>query len=282
MSASPPLTRGTTFPLWADEIRALPTSFARSALFTVGSLKSTRAVCKDTHVASASGINMLFTGEELRQDDEDVFLQLVHLSRGRPTEEGIEFTAHAVLQQLGWSTGALGYKRLKATLDRMKRGEIKLLAKEGRRGFVGSLISSWGWREEETSNSVRAKMFVRFDSAILELFGAQPYTQLQWQERAGLSSMMAKWLHTFLITQPATRAINLEELKALSGSRAGSLRTFRETVRDALAELKANGIISDWRMSIDSVFFAMPGGDPLMKLIPGTVLDRTREEHQPA
>jgi len=225
---------------------------------------------------------MLFSGEELRQDDEDVFLQLVHLSRGRPTEEGVEFTAHTVLIQLGWSTGSLGYKRLKATLDRMKRGEIKLLAKEGRRGFVGSLISSWGWREEESSNSIRAKMFVRFDPAILELFGAQPYTQLQWDERAALSSMMAKWLHTFLITQPATRAINLEELKALSGSKAGSLRTFRETVRDALTELKANGIIADWRMTVESVFFAMPGGEPLMKLIPATVLDLSREDVHPA
>lgn len=269
-----------TFPLWKEGMRALPTAFARSALFTVGSLKSPRKQCAGHQVASAAGVNMLFTGEELRQDDEDLFLALLHLMRGKAAGDAVTFMAHSMLLELGWSTGGLGYKRLKDTLDRMKRGEIRLLGTDGKKGFVGSLISSWGWDEGPDAGrgttSSRAKIFVRFEPAILELFGRQPYSELQWAQRSSLASMMAKWLHTFFISQPATRAISLGELQALSGSQAGT-RSFRQTLRSALDELKAQHIVSAWRLEAEYLWVTLANGEEMLRLVPESVLDTSSE-----
>ncbi len=262
------------FPLWPEAVRALPTSFARSALFTVGSLKHKRQICTDITIATSAGVDMIFSGEELRQDDEDVFLQLLHLSRGQASGQPVVFGTLSMLQELNWSTNGQGYKRLKATLDRMQSGKIKLQAKEGRKGFVGSLLSSWGWTDEENTSSARAKMFVRFEPSILELFGIQPFTQLQWSERNSLDSTMAKWLHTFLITQPVTRGIRLTELLALSGSKAGSMTVFRQTLRGALDELKTKKCINEWRLEREFLFVATKG-EELMRLLPGSLLDIT-------
>jgi len=262
----------SSFPLWPETDRALPTSFARSALFTVGSTKHKRPKWDDTKIATAAGIDLIFSGEELRQDDEDVFLQLLHLTRGRPPGEPIFFMAHALLQELEWVTSVQGYTRLRTTLDRMQSGKIKLQAKEGRKGFVGSLISSWGWDEDEQSTSSRAKMFVRFEPAILEVFGMQPYTQLQWAERNSLDSTVAKWLHSFMMSKPTTLSIQLSELVELTGSRAGTMTVFRNTLRKALTELKDKGVLGDWRLDRDYLFLA-PKGEALMRLLPGSVLD---------
>ncbi len=263
-----------SFPLWPEAVRALPTSFARSALFTVGSLKHKREQCKETTIATSAGVDMIFTGEELRQDDEDVFLQLLHLSRGQAAGAPVVFGTHAMLQELNWATNGQGYKRLKATLDRMQSGKIKLQAKEGRKGFVGSLLSSWGWTDDENTSSTRSKMFVRFEPSILELFGIQPFTQLQWAERNSLDSTMAKWLHTFLITQPVTRGIRLTELLALSGSKASTMTVFRQTLRGALDELKTKKCIAEWRLEKEILYVAL-NGEQMLRLTPGSVLDIT-------
>lgn len=261
-----------SFPLWPEAVRALPTSFARSALFTVGSVKHKRAQCKETTIATSAGVEMIFTGEELRQDDEDVYLQLLHLSRGQAAGLPVVFGTHAMLIELNWATNGQGYNRLKATLDRMQSGKIKIQAKEGRKGFVGSLLSSWGWKEEDEGSLHRAKMFVRFEPSILELFGFQPYTQLQWAERNSLVSTMAKWLHTFLITQPQTRGILLTELLALSGSKASTMTVFRQTLRGALDELKEKKCIAEWRLEREILFVAL-NGEQIMRLLPRAVID---------
>jgi len=76
-------------PIWRDDRRGMPNDLVRSALFTIGNSRQKRSFRRDTVIAALGELEITYTGEELRQDDEDVFLQLVHLARLAPLGETV-------------------------------------------------------------------------------------------------------------------------------------------------------------------------------------------------
>lgn len=112
---------------------------ARSALFCVGSRKPRRQM-KNEVIASLEEATIRYTGAELRQDDEDVFLQLCHLARGRPVDDMIEFSAYAMLKSLGWGHSSKAYQRLRDCIDRLKANALKVsLDTDGRTVEFGGI-----------------------------------------------------------------------------------------------------------------------------------------------
>ena len=102
--------------MWPQELRGLPNVFARSALFSVGNLRAgPRKFLKRHPLAALSGINIVYTGEQLRQDDEDVFLQILHIGRMQELGTEVRFTAASMITELGWSRNTKSYKRLAET-----------------------------------------------------------------------------------------------------------------------------------------------------------------------
>lgn len=50
------------------------------------------------HVLAVIGEGVLaYTGEELRTDDEDVWLQILHLAKEQPLSTAVEFTPYAMV-----------------------------------------------------------------------------------------------------------------------------------------------------------------------------------------
>ena len=62
---------------------------------------------------------LVYTGEELHQDDEDVFLQVLHLAKEQQLGEDITFTGNAMIQALGWTRNTGSYERLSACIPRL-------------------------------------------------------------------------------------------------------------------------------------------------------------------
>lgn len=54
------------FPIWPEPTRGLPNTIARSALFNVRFKKNPRQQLKNHVVSALNGINIVYTGEELR------------------------------------------------------------------------------------------------------------------------------------------------------------------------------------------------------------------------
>ncbi|MEC4723934.1 plasmid replication initiator TrfA, partial [Noviherbaspirillum sp. CPCC 100848] len=98
-------------PLWENQVRGLPNPLARSALFSVARQNEPRQHLKERPITSVKGVEIFYTGEELRQDDEDVFLNLVHLARSQPLGHEVSFTAYSMLKSMGWPTSAPSYER---------------------------------------------------------------------------------------------------------------------------------------------------------------------------
>jgi len=112
-------------PIWPKEVRGIPNAFARSALFNVSSSrKGSRSNLKRRLLASVRGISITYTGEELRQDDCDCFLQILHIARVHELGTFVQFTAYSMLTELGWTKNSASYKRLVDCLDRLKASAV--------------------------------------------------------------------------------------------------------------------------------------------------------------
>ncbi|RLA21477.1 MAG: hypothetical protein DRQ56_00455 [Gammaproteobacteria bacterium] len=219
-------------PLWSDSRRGIPNDLVRGALFTVGNCRTERAFRKSMSIATLGGIDVTYTGEVLRQDDEDVFLQLVHLARLIPLGSCIEFTAHSLLKSLSWATNKPSYDRLKRTIQRLTATGLEISTKTG--GYSGSLIRDFEWREEDGTSSRTWK--VRLEPRIISLFGHVKYSQIVWEKRLQLGNL-AKWLHSFYYSHAQPFPMKVETLRQLCGSTTKSKAKFRQLLKSALNEL---------------------------------------------
>lgn len=240
-------TRSVQLPLWAEDVRGLPNALARSALFTVtGADRETgkRTMFKKRLVASIRGTKIEYTGELLNQNDEDVMLQAIHLSRLMPLGECVEFTAHAFIRQLGWTINSRSYVRLRDCLDRLKATGVIISVDGETKGFNGSLIRKFMWTTEDGMTKL-TRWRVWLEPEIIALFGPVSYSKIEWDQRLRLSPL-AKWMHAFFATHREPFGYKLVTLKELCGSETKQLFHFRKRIKKALAELQEVGFLKSW------------------------------------
>ncbi|WP_175108567.1 plasmid replication initiator TrfA [Pararobbsia alpina] len=91
-------------------------------------------------IASVGGTTITLEGEELRQDDADVFVEILHLARDTQLSERVEFTGYAMLKLLGWDTSGKGYERLVTTIKRLQKSTIGVTFEGSKKGFQGQLV----------------------------------------------------------------------------------------------------------------------------------------------
>ena len=224
-------------PIWPQELRGMPNAFARSALFNVANArKGKRSNLKRAPIAALRGITITYTGEELRQDDDDVYLQILHIARMHPLGTYVQFTAHSMLRELGWSINNGSYKRLVDCLDRLKASAVAVTV-EGlsgsRTNYTGSLIRSFKWKEDGEGGVAMRHWEILLEKEILALFGSSAYSRLEWKLRLKLPPL-AKWLHSFYHTHAQPFDYSVAKLYELCGSETAELRQYRYNLRKAL------------------------------------------------
>lgn len=235
------VTEAPQIPLWPERFRGLPHVFARSALFTAAnSSNGPREKLTQAEIFSVKGVTIHYTGEELRSDDEDVFLQVSHLARNHPLGQEIEFSAHSLLKSLKWDPCGAGYKRLRDVLTRLTATAVSISADSMERGFAGSLIQSFSWDG--------SKWTIALDPRVSRLFGTTQYTRLDWEQRLALSPM-AKKLHSFYVTHAQPFPMKVETLHSLCNSKIKLLSQFRPALKRTLERLKSIGFLESF--SID-------------------------------
>ena len=231
--------------MWPQDMRGIPNAFARSALFNVANArKGARSNYKRREVAALEGIKITYTGEELRQDDEDVFLQILHIARMRNLGEQVTFTAWAILTELRWTRNSGSYKRLVDCLDRLKASAVAVTVEDssGRReNYTGSLIRSFRWQEDASGASLR-EWTVLLEREIIALFGPTSYSHLNWQLRLKLPPL-AKFLHTFYHSHAMPLPYKVATFHRLTDSGIAELRQFRFKLKAALARLVEEGFL---------------------------------------
>jgi len=250
----PSLFSAVQLPIWGEAQRGLPNSLARGALFTSVRDNSTRLYFEGAPVATLSGIELHYRGQELRQDDASVFMTILHLARHFPLGQEIPFTAYSMLKELGWSINSKEYQHLRQCIDRLSATSVRVTADRGRTGYGGSLVRQFVWRDSAGVQLSHWKVWL--EPEIVRLFGEQAFTIFEWGQRRliGGRASLALWLHSFLCTHAEPIPMSVEKYHQLSGSKSKNLFHFRARLILALQKLKDAHFLAGFRIVNDVVY----------------------------
>ena len=229
--------------IWPERVRALPNSMARCALFTSADKRKERRQYTQATLVSLEDMEVQYTGQELRQDDQDVWLQIVHIARAQRVGEWVETTGNKLLTALEWGRGKDRYLRLKQSIRRMTEATIWIVTPGQSIGMNRRLIENviWDEADEEGGSAWR----IRLDYRIADLFAPQDRSLVEWSTRLKLTPL-AKWLHSFYATHRDPYPYRVETLYKLCGSTSARLSHFREDLKRALQKLVEVEFLVSW------------------------------------
>src|SRR5271168_2813506 len=243
VAAPRPPAKIVQFPLpFPEDSPPVSNVIARSALFAAVKSKD-RRMMRDEVVASQEGIEIAFSGEQLNQDDHDNFMQLVKLASGRPLGQTVIVPANAILRTLGRSTGKSQHDQLRADMDRLVTGTVTI--KANGLDYIGHLVDD---ALQDTREPVHKRHWAyRLNPRLVTLFAPNRYTLSNWQTRQQLGQKdLARWLQLWLESHAQNFATGVDTIRSRCGSTNGSLRSFRQQVREALEGLREAGVIHNW------------------------------------
>ncbi|WP_083781412.1 plasmid replication initiator TrfA [Nitrosococcus watsonii] len=240
-------------PCWdKGQQRGVPNEMVRSALFSVKNKKQARAYLEGVPIVVVGDGRISYRGQELRQDDEDVWLQIMHEAKARPLGKCVEFKPYALLKGVGWAIKGQSYQRLQISLERMVATALTVSSHRLGKSVTLPLIQKFG----RAHGGGPWKVWI--SSEMVVLFGDVHYTRLEWEMRHQLGPI-AKWLHGLYSRPCSTLSDEGGDLWKGSGSADGLLKTFKANLKGALNELQAVGFLSDWRIEGNLVYANLKG-----------------------
>ncbi len=260
--------RPQQLPLVPEHRRAYVVDFARSALFGVGG-KSDRVRFENKIVASWSDTKIEYSGTELRSDDQDVLLALLHRARGMEwdSKEGIqlEFSGNNLLLELEWPSTSDYYTKLRDCLNRLQGGSVAIVRSEDGRVRRERCQLIRKFVEKPVAGARFPRWHVWIEPEMAQMFGSEDRRyDFEWAHRRLLGKPIAKWLHSFLLTilvDPSEWvAVQEANLFYLTGSKATATRTIRALVKSGLEEMLAKRVIYDFVLHQGMVYVAFQEG----------------------
>lgn len=228
------------FPVFPDSSRAVVNILARSSLFSAIQGKD-RQLVWNKKIAGDGGNEMLWSGQELNQDDHDTLLQLVKMASHQPFGTYVTVPAHAILTGLERGTGGRQHKQLAGEIDRMTKGSVEIDTPKIR--YIGHLI------DDAAQDKTKRYWVYRINPLLAACYARDAYTLMDWGGRKTLQGKdLARWLQAYFVTHAEPYPVKVETLWRLSGSKAKNLFHFRLRLRKALDDLKGNGDISAWEI----------------------------------
>ncbi|MEY4517998.1 MAG: hypothetical protein RLZZ499_597 [Cyanobacteriota bacterium] len=233
------------FPFWPEEKRGTPNSFLRSALFAAVQSKD-RVYMKESVLFSQQGITIKYTGEQLNQEDLDVWEAISHLARQHPLGNECSFTAYSILKALDLPVGGCQHQRLHSAIIRLTACAVEI-RHEGR-AYFGSLIES-GVKDEVTSHYT-----ISINKKLNRLFGDNGWTAIDWQQRLSLRRKpLAQALHAYFSSHERPYPVNVSTLQELTGSRNIQKASFKRQVKSALESMIKIGFLKNYDIQDDVV-----------------------------
>jgi len=214
--------------------RIAPNDLIRSALFTVSNHNTPREFLKNQKIGSFRSTDIIYTGEELRQDDEDVWLQIIYSASIQKSHD-VTFKPYTFLSQLGWAQRTQYCDRLKSSLNRLSATTISIYNTHFEKGIAFSLVRKFEWH---TDGEQLKNWKVWIEPEVMKLFGelGKMYSKIHWEQRKKLKPL-AKWLHAFYSSHAEPEPIHLDRLMELCGSKMKSLKHFKANLKNSIIEL---------------------------------------------
>jgi hypothetical protein len=238
---------------WTDTMRGISKDLTRSALFQVADMKTPRVMYDKQPIATIQNMRITYTGQELRQEDLDVFMQLCHMAKDDDLETVLTVIGNDALDGLGWPREGACYERLRQSYWRLLTGTViveRYIERAGKRGntwrpVYGAHLIHTIDVVDDSSPSLPWNIYL--NTKIAGLMAGDAVTLIDYMMRARLNPL-ARWLHAFYATHEKPYALKVATLREYTGSRQKSLPSFRQQLRKALDSLVEVGFIASWQL----------------------------------
>jgi TrfA protein len=227
--------------MWPDKDLAVPNELSRSALFAAIDPRRKREYRRNQFITAQGAYSIHYTGPQLDQSHSDVFQGILQIARGVHEGNEVHFTAHRLLKLIGRSTGGDQHKWLYMVFQDLTATSVAIV-KDGNRVFWDSLLRR-GKGELETG-----KYIVEISRDLAKLF-ERGFTRVEWEQRHKLiRKPLAQWLQFYYASHAKPVPVSVAFLHEMSGSTNKDLRGFKRRLKEALDQIKAVGVISEWHI----------------------------------
>ena len=216
-------------PLFPSETRPAVNTLTGSSLFAAIQGKD-RQMLKNAKIQTPGETEILFTGEQFNQDDHNVLMQLVFMTRDQPLGAYVTVSAHALLTALGRGTSGKEHHQLKAEIERLVAGTVKV--KTPKFDYIGHLIDD-AVQDKESKHWV-----FRLNPSMAPFYHPDAYTLMDWEQRKQLKGKdLARWVQLEIARHAQPFPVKVETWHRMSGSQTQALREFRRMLKAVLAVL---------------------------------------------
>lgn len=252
--------------LWPESERGLPNELVRCAVFSAKNKTEPRKVYRANAplvvpVIGGGEVNVI--GEELRQDDQTVWMQMVHMAK-EARSETITFTPYSFLQAIKWPIKSDSYTRLLTCIRRLSTCGIEVYSSRFEQGCSTKLIAQYKY-SKNTAQPWTVQVFNK-DDELLFLFD-KLYSRVDWETRLALPDGAATWLHGFFSSHKEPFGHKVETLAIGAGltlerpedaelpeadrasKRKERLRAAKKTITRGLEALQGMGFLSSFEVT---------------------------------
>lgn len=245
----PPEELGGTLNPWGEDKRRIPNEFVRCDLFNVKNKTKPRVLLKDAPITCVTGIEISYSGEDLRQDDQRVYLQLLHMAKSVRLGSSISFTGYEFCKAIGWIPNGQNYERLRTILGRLKftTVAVKTDKVEARLSLVDAVLI-YG-----SDGKPLPRYIVRMPKELISLFGDYNYTQFDWELRLKLPDGLPSWVLGYFSSHRKPFELTLDYIWRHCGSDYTCIRDFKKALHHALTLLTKVNFLEDFSITKDKV-----------------------------
>ena len=234
------------FPFHDPNVRIMPTDLNKTSLFHVASNNTPRRFCRDEPLGRiGASVSVTYRGEELRHDDELIFMQLLHVARGKYPYEWI------YVENVPFFRGSRGVNRILSGKDvtnveaSLKRLRGALLCIESRTGlYTVNLVKEWSTKGSQNRVVIDPVMVMLYLS-----FTAMDTDHLF--QTTGVARQLLKYICTIPANYGRTHPIKIRSLFELCyGTLEALERYYREANPDkseAKVRIAMSKKLSDFR-----------------------------------
>lgn len=233
--------------------RFIPNDYARSSLFTARNKREPRLTLQHEklfHLHEGQGISILYTGIELRaEDDELVWLQILHYARSVPLGEPFEFSIKDLVRDVGWSKNGRYYDKARECISRLKANEV-LVQNNKAYGTSGAISLIHKYTSINDADGKPTEYRVWIDPNLILLFAGNTFTSHSWETYRNLSPV-ARRLVDYIDSHKFPFPLSLDKFRKMCGSNDASSFGWRRTVKKACAEVQKAKIATIASLSQD-------------------------------
>ena len=249
---APPPATILQFPApFGEHTRAVSNALARSALFAP--VKQRQFFRHYVVVGQVDGVTVEYKGEQLNQDDHDMFLQLVKMALHQPLGTDIRASLNAVLRGLGRSNNQEQRRQAVEQVSLLVSGTTRLTGPAVR--YEGHLLDDASTPQDQAMLDVPRlhrhlayRLNPRFARLYAGVGGQYPVRRPRAAQAQRPGQRAGEMAVPVDHRQRRITPHKVETIRRMCGSGDKTLKSFRQNLKKALDVLKAAGVIVAWRI----------------------------------